>query len=60
MDQCLKGHAYVKSPIDIACWDIKGQVAGMPICDLLGGRYGDDFVYIVQFLRLTLIKWQKM
>ena len=44
MDQCLKGHAYVKSPIDIACWDIKGQVARMPICDLLGGRYGDDFV----------------
>ena len=44
MDQCLKGHAYVKSPIDIACWDIKGQVAGMPVCDLLGGRFGDDFI----------------
>jgi len=44
MDQCLKGHAYVKSPIDIACWDIKGQVAGMPVCEMLGGRYGDDFV----------------
>ena len=44
MDQCLKGHSYVKSPIDMACWDIKGQVAGMPICDLLGGRYDKDFV----------------
>ena len=44
MDQCLKGHAYVKSPIDIACWDIKGQLAGLPVCELLGGRYGDDFV----------------
>ena len=44
MDQCLKGHPYVKSPIDIACWDIKGQFAGMPICEMLGGRYGDDFV----------------
>ena len=44
MDQCMKGHPYVKSPIDIACWDIKGQVTGMPICEMLGGRYGDDFV----------------
>ena len=44
MDQCLKGHPYVKSPIDIACWDIKGQVAGMPVCEMLGGRYGDDFI----------------
>ena len=44
MDQYLKGHAYVKSPIDIACWDIKGQLAGKPVCELLGGRYGDDFV----------------
>ena len=44
MDRALKGHPYVKSPIDIACWDIKGQTAGLPICELLGGRYGDDFV----------------
>jgi len=44
MDRCLKGHTYVKSPIDIACWDIKGQVAGIPICEMLGGRFGDDFV----------------
>jgi L-alanine-DL-glutamate epimerase-like enolase superfamily enzyme len=44
MDQCLKGHPYVKSPIDIACWDIKGQVAVMPVCEMLGGRYGDDFI----------------
>ena len=44
MDKCLKGHPYVKSPIDIACWDIKGQVAGMPICEMLGGRYGEDFI----------------
>src|SRR3954465_4246247 len=42
MDAALKGHPYVKSGIDIACWDILGQVAGMPVCELLGGRYGDD------------------
>ncbi len=44
MDAVLKGHPYVKSAIDIACWDILGQQAGVPVCTLLGGRYGDDFV----------------
>ncbi len=44
MDAALKGHPYVKSPIDVACWDILGQAAGMSICDLLGGRCGHDFV----------------
>ena len=44
MDRALKGHPYVKSAIDMAAWDILGQVAGMPVCELLGGRYGDDFV----------------
>src|SRR5262252_4621931 len=43
MDAALKGHPYVKSGIDMACWDILGQVTGQPVCTLLGGRYGDDF-----------------
>jgi L-alanine-DL-glutamate epimerase-like enolase superfamily enzyme len=43
MDAALKGHPYAKSAIDMACWDILGQVAGQPVCTLLGGRYGDDF-----------------
>ncbi len=43
MDAALKGHPYVKSGIDIACWDILGQAAGLPVCELLGGRYGNDF-----------------
>src|SRR6266850_6798781 len=42
MDAALKGHPYVKSGIDIACWDILGQAAGLPVCELLGGRYGED------------------
>ncbi|HXG47935.1 MAG TPA: mandelate racemase, partial [Methylomirabilota bacterium] len=42
MDAALKGHPYVKSGVDIACWDILGQVAGLPLCILLGGRYGED------------------
>src|SRR5207253_840537 len=43
MDAALKGHAYVKSGIDMACWDILGQATGQPVCTLLGGRYGEDF-----------------
>lgn len=43
MDAALKGHPYVKSGIDIACWDILGQATGLPVCELLGGRYGEDF-----------------
>ena len=41
MEARLKGHPYVKSGIDIACWDILGQAAGLPVCTLLGGRHGD-------------------
>ncbi len=41
MDAALKGHAYVKSAIDMACWDILGKVAGLPVCTLLGGRFGE-------------------
>jgi L-alanine-DL-glutamate epimerase-like enolase superfamily enzyme len=41
MDQALKGHPYVKSAIDMACWDILGKAAGLPVCTLLGGRFGE-------------------
>jgi L-alanine-DL-glutamate epimerase-like enolase superfamily enzyme len=43
MDAALKGHPYVKSAIDVACWDLLGKVSGLPVCALLGGRYGDSF-----------------
>jgi L-alanine-DL-glutamate epimerase-like enolase superfamily enzyme len=43
MDGALKGHAYVKSAIDMACWDLLGKVTGQPVCTLLGGRHGEDF-----------------
>ena len=42
MDAALKGHPYVKSGIDIACWDILGKTTGLPVCQLLGGRFGDS------------------
>jgi L-alanine-DL-glutamate epimerase-like enolase superfamily enzyme len=42
MDAALKGHPYVKSAIDIACWDLLGKHVGLPVCMLLGGRYGEQ------------------
>ena len=41
MDLALGGHAYIKSPLDIACWDILGKVTGQPVATLMGGRYRD-------------------
>jgi cis-L-3-hydroxyproline dehydratase len=43
MDQALRGHPYVKSPLDMACWDLLGKAARLPLATLLGGRYGQDF-----------------
>ncbi|MDQ7249546.1 cis-3-hydroxy-L-proline dehydratase [Dongia sedimenti] len=43
MDAALRGHPYVKSAIDVACWDILGQAANLPVVTLLGGRYGETF-----------------
>ncbi|HLQ36187.1 MAG TPA: cis-3-hydroxy-L-proline dehydratase, partial [Planctomycetota bacterium] len=43
MDAALRGHAYVKSAIDMACWDILGKVTRQPVAQLLGGRFGDEF-----------------
>jgi L-alanine-DL-glutamate epimerase-like enolase superfamily enzyme len=42
MDAALKGHAYVKSAIDMACWDLLGKATGLPACTLLGGRFGES------------------
>ena len=42
MDKALLGHPYVKSAIDMACWDLLGKDCGKPVCDLMGGRHGDS------------------
>jgi L-alanine-DL-glutamate epimerase-like enolase superfamily enzyme len=43
MDQAMRGHPYVKSALDVACWDLLGKASGQSICQLLGGRHGEDF-----------------
>jgi cis-L-3-hydroxyproline dehydratase len=43
MDQTMRGHPYVKSALDIACWDVLGQATKQPVATLLGGRFGNDF-----------------
>jgi L-alanine-DL-glutamate epimerase-like enolase superfamily enzyme len=41
MDERLKGHPYVKSALDMACWDLLGLASGVPVSTLLGGCHGD-------------------
>jgi muconate cycloisomerase len=41
MDGVVKGHPYAKAAIDIACHDIAGKAAGVPVSTLLGGRHRD-------------------
>lgn len=43
MDSAMRGHPYVKSAIDMACWDLLGKVSGLPVAMLMGGHVGDDF-----------------
>lgn len=42
MDRAMKGHPYVKSALDMACWDLLGQSAGLPCANLMGGRFGES------------------
>jgi cis-L-3-hydroxyproline dehydratase len=37
LDAAMTGHPYVKSPIDIAVWDLAARLAGQPLWKMLGG-----------------------
>lgn len=43
MDAALMGHGYAKSAVDVACWDVLGRAAGLPVSTLLGGRRQESF-----------------
>ncbi len=40
MDAAMQGQMDVKSPLDIALWDMAAQAAGLPLAEFLGGRDG--------------------
>ena len=42
MDRTLKGQPAAKSALDMACWDLLGQVTELPVHALLGGRFGES------------------
>lgn len=37
MEAAVRGYAYAKSALDIACWDLLGKATGQRLGDLLGG-----------------------
>jgi muconate cycloisomerase len=41
MDRAVKGHPYAKAALDMACHDIAGKAAGVPVYRLLGGKFRD-------------------
>lgn len=43
MDNTLLGGGYAKAAIDVACWDLLGKAANLPIAALLGGVLQEDF-----------------
>jgi len=43
MEKAMRGHPYVKSALDMACWDILGKASGQSVATLLGGTYGENF-----------------
>lgn len=43
MNGTLLGGSYAKAAIDVACWDLLGKAAGLPITTLLGGVLQEDF-----------------
>lgn len=43
MDTAMRGHPYVKSAIDMACWDILGKASELSVAMLMGGHVGADF-----------------
>lgn len=47
MEQVLLGSNAAKAVLDVACWDILGQAAGMPVHQLLGGQAQPDLPLFV-------------
>ncbi len=42
MDHAMLGQLAVKAPVDMACWDLLGKAAGLPLAELSGGRFSES------------------
>ena len=66
MDKELVGHPYVKTALDMACWDILGKKCGVPVYELMGGLLVKDLpleVYLPfswHLLRYSSIRLRKL
>lgn len=43
MDEAIYGVPTAKAALDIACYDVVGKALNVPVYDLLGGRYHQEF-----------------
>ena len=41
LDGAMRGQPYVKSALDMAAWDVTARATRRPLCEALGGRFGD-------------------
>jgi L-alanine-DL-glutamate epimerase-like enolase superfamily enzyme len=42
LDGAMRGQPYVKSALDMACWDVTARAAGRPLCETLGACFGES------------------
>ncbi len=42
MDGAMAGQMDVKTPLDMALWDLAAKAADLPLAEFLGGRFGID------------------
>ncbi len=42
LDGVMRGQPYVKSALDMACWDLTARAAGKPLCEAMGARFGES------------------
>ena len=42
MDAAMRGQPYIKAALDMAVWDAVSRGRGQPLCEALGGRFGES------------------
>lgn len=52
LDFLVKQNPFTKATLEMACWDIAGKAAGVPVWRLLGGRVRDK-------VRIKLVVWAR-